>query len=250
MEGTGRALVQRVTAVVRAKQFLVFFAIGLYALDVSVPLLSARLRLDEPFLQLLQHAQGPLADAATRPGLPLLALFAADLLLRTWLRAGYLRSLTGAFHFGAASGGQYVRLLALLALLDAAAAGAIWATKLGGGQTIVVVALVGLLALSLALAYADYAIVLSGAGPLRAIALSWRTVRLHFGPTVLLLLMVTLASGLATGLVASAASGSLAGALPLLLMQCVVVGGVAFVADVTLLVLYLATVESGQLTRR
>ena len=38
MDGTKTTLPQRVTAVLHAKQYVVFFSIGLYALDVAVPL--------------------------------------------------------------------------------------------------------------------------------------------------------------------------------------------------------------------
>ena len=41
MDSGRPTLPQRVTAVLHAKQFLVFFAIGLYALDFAVPIASA-----------------------------------------------------------------------------------------------------------------------------------------------------------------------------------------------------------------
>lgn len=62
MDGTKTTLPQRVTAVLHAKQYLVFFAIGLYTLDFAVPIASAWLYRHEPLAELLRTTWGPLAN--------------------------------------------------------------------------------------------------------------------------------------------------------------------------------------------
>jgi hypothetical protein len=95
--------------------------------------------------------------------------------------------------------------------------------------------------------YTDYIIVIADVGPLRAVALSWRTVRAALIPSVVVLLAVTLLGNAATVLLDENVTGSLARALPMLLVQCVLMGGVVFVADVVLVTLYLSAVEKGLL---
>src|SRR5450759_5520465 len=97
MDGTRPTLPQRVTAVLHAKQYLVFFAIGLYALDFAVPIASAWLYRREPLAELLRNTWGPLADAVAARSAVIAAFFVVYLLVGTWLRAGYIRSLGGPF---------------------------------------------------------------------------------------------------------------------------------------------------------
>src|SRR5665647_2438250 len=73
MDGTRPTLPQRVTAVLHAKQYLVFFAIGLYALDFAVPIASAWLYRREPPAELLRNTWGPLADAVAARSRPFVA---------------------------------------------------------------------------------------------------------------------------------------------------------------------------------
>ena len=84
-------------------------------------------------------------------------------------------------------------------------------------------------------------------GPLRAVALSWRTVRATLVPSGLILLIVTLLANAAASLLDENFTVSLTRALPMMVVQCVIMGGVVFVADVVLVVLYLTAVESGTL---
>ena len=82
---------------------------------------------------------------------------------------------------------------------------------------------------------------------LRAVALSGRTLRATLVPSALILLAVTLLGNAATSLLDENVTGSLARAAPMMLMQCVLMGGVVFVADVVLVVLYLNAAETGRL---
>ena len=48
MDGTRLTLPQRVTAILQARQYVVFFAIGLYTFDFGVPIATAWLYRHEP----------------------------------------------------------------------------------------------------------------------------------------------------------------------------------------------------------
>jgi hypothetical protein len=248
MDGTKTTLPQRVTAVLHAKQYLVFFAIGLYTLDLAVPLASAWLYRHEPFADLLRNTWGPLADAVAARSVLIAAFFVVYLLVGTWLRAGYIRSLVGPFHLRPADRRQFLRLLVLELALEVVGALAAGAIVLAGDDLLVANAVVlGLLAFYFVVLYTDYIIVIADVGPLRAVALSWRTVRAALIPSVVVLLAVTLLGNAATVLLDENVTGSLARALPMLLVQCVLMGGVVFVADVVLVTLYLSAVEKGLL---
>ena len=248
MDGTRPTLPQRVTAVLHAKQYLVFFAIGLYVLDLAVPITSAWLYRRGPLAELLRNTWGPLADAFAARSLLILALFIVYMLARTWLRAGYIRSLVGPFHLRPTDRRQFLRLAVLELALEVVAALAAGALVLAGDDLLLTSAVVlGLLAFYFVVLYADYIIVIADVGPLRAVALSWRTVMATLVPSGLILLAVTLLGNAATGLLDENVTVSLARALPMMLVQCVIMGGVVFVADVVLVVLYLDAAETGRL---
>jgi hypothetical protein len=248
MEDTGQTLRRRVTATLRARQYVVFFSIILFSLDLAVPLVSAWLYRGEPLAELLRHTWGPLADAIAARSLAIAAIFVVFVLLKTWLRAGYIRSLTGPFHPGAADRRQFFRLLGLELILQALAAVAVAVAVVAGDNLALAGAVViGLLAIYLAIIYADYIIVLADVGPLRAIALSWRTVRSAFLLSALVLITVTLLADATSGLVDDKAAGGLAQAAPMLLVQCVLMGAVLFAADVALVSVYLDAAEHGRL---
>ena len=251
MDGTKTTLPQRVTAVLHAKQYLVFFAIGLYVLDFAVPIASAWLYRHEPFAELLRNTRGPLADAVAARSAAIGAFFIVYLLVGAWLRAGYIRSLVGPFHLRPSDRRQFLRLLALELALEVVGALTAGAIVLAGTDALLANAVVlVLLALYFVVLYADYIIVIADVGPLRAVALSWRTVRATPVPSAVVLLAVTLLNMAATGLLDENVTGSLARALPMMLVQCVIMGGVVFVADVVLVVLYLNAAESGRLKPR
>jgi hypothetical protein len=251
MDGTKTTLPQRVTAVLHAKQYLVFFAIGLYVLDFAVPIASAWLYRHEPLAELLRNTWGPLADAVAARSVLIAALFVVYLLVGAGLRAGYIRSLVGPFHLRPADRRQFLRLLVLELALEVVGALAAGAIVLAGDDLLLANAVVlALLAFYFLVLYADYIIVIADVGPLRAVALSWRTVRATPVPSAVVLLAVTLLSNAAVGLLDEKVTGSLARALPMMLVQCVIMGGVVFVADVVLVVLYLNAAESGRLKPR
>ena len=251
MDRTSHTLPQRVTAVLHAKQYIAFFAIGLFALDFAVPIASAWLYRHEPLAELLRNTWGPLADAVAARSALIAALFIVYLLVGTWLRAGYIRSLVGAFHLRPADRRQFLRLLALELALKVVGALAAGALVLAGDDPLPAGAVVlGLLAFNFVVLYADYIIVIADVGPLRAVALSWRTVRATPAPSAMVFLAVTLLGYAAAGLVDENVTGSVARAMPMMLVQCVILGGVVFVADVVLVVLYLDAEDTGRLKPR
>ena len=251
MAATRSTLPQRVTAVLHARQYVVFFAIALYALDFAVPLVSAWLYRHGSLTELLTDSRGPLADAIGARSVLIGALFVAYALVTSWLRAGYIRSLVGPFHLRPAGARQFLRLFVFTLALEIVGAAAAGAIVLAGPDALLanVTVLVLLLVYFLVL-YADYIIVIADVGPVRAILLSARTVRARLLPSVTVLLVVTLLGSAATSLLNESVTGSLARALPMMLVQCVLMGGVVFIADVVLVVLYLTTVESGRLEPR
>lgn len=247
MESAGPSLPQRVTAVVNAKQYLVFFAVALYSLQTVVPLGSAWLYRHGPVADLLGHDWGPLADALAARSAVIGLLFVFYLVFLTWLRAGYIRSLVGRFHLRPRDGRQFASLLAFEFLLEVVGALAAGGVMLAGDSGAALNGLlVCLLFVNLALLYADYVIVISDTGPLRAIALSWRTVRANLPLSVLVVFVVATVQVLAAGLLNERVTGSLAAAAPMILLRCVLMGVVVFVTDVVLVVVYATSLESGR----
>ena len=251
MDRTKTTLPQRVTAVLHAKQYVVFFSIGLYALDVAVPILSAWMYRRGGVQELLDNTWGPLADAVAARSALIAALFVAYLLAMTWLRAGYIRSLVGPFHLRPASRRQFLSLLGFELILEGVGAlgvgGIVWAGQDALAANLVVL---GLLAFYFVVLYADYIIVIAGTGPVRSIQMSWRTVRVTLVPSAAILLAVTVLGDLASGLLSDSVTGTFVRALPMLLVQCVLMGVVVFAADVVLVVLYMNAIETVKLTPR
>ena len=248
MDRTSHTLPQRVTAVLHARQYIVFFAIGMYTLDLAVALGAAWLYRREPLAELLRSG-GPLADAVAARSVLIAAVFIVYLLISTWLRAGYIRSLVGPLHLRPADRRQFLRLLALQLALEVVGALVAGAVVLAGDDPLPVNAVfLVLLAFNFVVLYADYIIVIGDVGPLRAVALSWRTVKATLVPSALVLLTVSLVGIYATQLLDENVTGSVARALPMMLVQCVIMGSVLFVADVVLVVLYLDAAETGRLT--
>jgi hypothetical protein len=251
MDGTRPTLPQRVTAILHARQYVVFFAIGLYTFDFGVPIATAWLYRHESLTELLRTTHGPLADAVAARSAVIAAFFLVYLFVSTWLRAGYIRSLVGPFHLRPASRRQFLRLLALELALEVVGALAAGGLVLVGDDALLANAvLLGLLAFYFVVLYADYIIVLADVGPLRAIVLSGRTVRAMLIPSALILLGMTLLGGAAASLLDERVTGSLARALPMMLVQCMIMGSVVFLADVVLVVLYLNAAETGLLKPR
>jgi len=241
------ALPQRIVGLLRAKEFLVFYAIGLAALDLCVPLATGWLRAHRSLPDLAQAQNSVAGDAVAGHGPAVVALAVGYLLVSAWFTAGYLRSLLGRLHWGPRDGLQFRRLLAyvvLFALLDwGLTAGAVAA---GDNPTALQALLVLQVAVNVPLLYAGYAIVASNVGLLRAIARSLRT----FAANAIVSLLVLLAlfeAVIVLGVVAPPTAGSASGVLPALLIHVLVWGSVSFLADVVLLCVYIDTVERGTL---
>ena len=245
MTGEGPTFLQRVTAVLRTRQYVVFFAIALYTFDVAVPLLTAWLYRGGAYSHVLQNTNGPLADAVAARSLVLAAICVAYFLAQSWLRCGYIRSLLGPLHLGASSRKQFASMLGLTVLQAGFAAASVGVVLLSdqAALPILLVVLAGF-AFYLVVAYADYIIVLDDVGTFSAIARSLRTVRAVFLPTALLMMTITLVGWEANDLLVRHASGGLAGALPLLLMRCMAIGGLAFLLYVVLVMIYVTVSEA------
>ena len=249
MDATRHTLPQRVTAVLHAKQYLVFFAIGLYTLDFAVPLGSAWLYRRGPLAELLRQ-WGPLADAVAARSALIAAVFVAYLLRETWLRAGYIRSLVGPFHCvpptaasfcgcspSAGSWRSSARSPPAPSCSPATTRCRPTSSSLGSAR----------LLLRRALRRLHHRASATwgrcGRSPFRG-----ARCRPRFVPSALILLVVTCVGSSPRGLLDESVTGSLARALPMMLVQCVIMGGVIFVADVVLVVLYLNAAETGRLT--
>ena len=241
------ALPQRIVALLRAKEFLVFYAIGLAALDLCVPLATGWLRDHRSLPDLAQTQNSAIGDAVAGHGPAVIALTAVYLLLSAWFSAGYLRSLLGKLHWGPRDGLQYRRMLAfvtLLALLDwGLSAGAAAA---GDNLTALQALLVLQVAVNVPLLYANYAIVASNVGLVRAIARSLRTFAAN-AVVSLLVLLALFEVVLVLGVIAPPTADTASGVLPALLIHTLAWGSVSFLADVVLLSVYVDTVERGTL---
>ena len=242
MQGAQQTTARRAVAVLKARQHLVAFAIALYALDSAAPLAAAWTVRHRPFATLLDQALTPLAEAVARVSVTAAALSVLHLVLTTWLRAGYLRSLAGSLHLGPRDARQFGRLLGLQLLIAIVGAAAAGIATLRGGEDPAIAALlaVTLVPMTLAVLYADFAIVLGDDGPVAGIVASLRIVRRHLALSVTVTISVILAAGASAQLLTQESTGSLARALPVLVIQCVVMGAVTFVADVVLLVVFQA----------
>ncbi len=242
MDATGPTTFQRVAAVLRAKQHMVFFAISLSVFTTAVPLIVSWARDDAPFAGLLDRSPAVLYDAAQSRALWLAAAVALYLLVFTWFRAGYLRSLVGRFHLRPQDGAQFLRLLALEIAVETLGALSVWSASGGVGTVAAVVGLALFLA-NLALLYADYAIVISALGPVRAVSASLTCLRRNPGLSFAVVLAAVLFQWGAFSLLHLLATGSLARSLPVLVVYVVLLGVATFVADVILIVVYLKTTE-------
>lgn len=244
MDDAGPTLPQRVVATLHARQYVAFYGIALYALDSAAPILAAWLYRHRAIADLLADSRSILANAVAGRSLAIAGLFVVYLAVSTWLRAGYIRSLAGPLRLRPRDARQFGRLLALYLALAVLGALGTWA-MVAAGQDLVVVDLVylSLLVLYVVVLYADYAIVVSDIGPLSGIIASLRTLRANVAASVAVLLIVTMIEQAGARLVLDGVTGGLAQALPLLVVECVVVGTVVFAADLTLVVIYQVTLE-------
>jgi hypothetical protein len=259
MHDTRRTLLPRVGAILRAKQYVVFFAIALYALDYAAPRVTGRLRHGGSLADVLSRLGSPFVDAFAGRSLLIAGVAIGVAAVTAFFRAGYIRSIVGRFHVGARDGRQFRRLFGLqLAIQAVLAVSVVLGDRLptepsGLDLTSTFAALAGTLlivAVSLVIAYADYAIVVSDLGLRAGLVRSWRVFRLNPLVTMLAFLAVTLLGGLVTALGSGRMTGWITGllqALPGMVVEVVLFGLVLFVADVVLIVVYLETMESGRL---
>jgi hypothetical protein len=255
MHDTWPTLLPRVSAILRAKQYVVFFAIALYALDFTAPLASAWLRRGGSLADTLENVGSPFVDAGAGRSLAIGVLALAVTAVTAFFRAGYIRSIIGRFHPGPRDARQFWRLLGLQLVIEVVVVGTVlvgdWLPADSSGlDTASALSLSAAMLLlvfgSLVIAYADYAIVITGMSPWRAMVRSWRVFRLNTLVTVLVFVAVTALGALGS----SAAAGLMTGlpqALPVAVIEVVLFGIVLFAADVVLIVVYLMTMESGRL---
>ncbi len=258
MHDTRRTLLPRVGAILRAKQYVVFFAIALYALDYAAPLVSGWLRHGGSLRHVLERLGSPFVDAVAGRSVAVAGLAVGVAAVTAFFRAGYIRSIIGRFHVAPRDAHQFARLFGLQLAIEAVVAVSVVlgdqlpADPSGLDWTSGLAAVAGTLltvGVSLVIAYADYAVVISEVSVWRGLARSWRVFRLNPLLTMLAFVTVTVLGGLVTALGSGWMTG-LPQALPGMVIEVVLFGLVLFAADVFLIVVYLETVESGRLKER
>jgi len=244
MEMNGQSLTGRIAHTLHAKQFLVFYAIGLFAVDFLAPLIAARLSDPRPFSEVLAETGSGLSVLLQGPSTAAVAVLATSLLALSWLRCGYIRSIVGRFHWSPAGGRQFLSMLGILLVTDVLQLGLVSLQRAIIEQAWAG-ALIALLQIgvSLFLLYADYAIVISDIDPITALYRSWQTVRVNLTASLLIIVAVTLVTMLITQLIDTQLDGALAEMAGLLVVRIVAIGAVAFVADVALIIVYIDTRE-------
>lgn len=245
------ALLQRIARLLRAKEFLVFYAIGLGLLDFGAPLATGWLFRHRSLATLLHAGNGVAGDAAAGRRVAVIAVAVAYLLVSAFFTAGYLRSLLGRLHWGPRDARQFARLLALVTLVAAIlwGIGALAATtsdRLGSTGLLLVVFAVQTI-VSVPLLYAEYAIVASNVGVARALARSVQTFAANAFVSLLVLLSLFYAALLLWQLLPGD-SGSALALGPTVLIHVLVGGSVNFLADVVLLSVYIDSIERGRIS--
>lgn len=247
MDVTGPTLAQRAVAVLRAKQYLVFYAIPIHAMATAAALALSWLHDGGAIDEVLGRARAPLFDTVAAPGAAAIALAAGYLALFTWFRAGLIRSIVGRLHFRPQDAAQFWRLFALHLLIELVSAAGVWAVVARDEAVVAAAAGIAVFAFTFVVMYADYAIVVTGLDTPRAVARSWACVRANLALSALVVLLVTLVSSAVSAALGESLDGRLLQAAPLLLVAVVVMGLVTFVADVVLIVTYVHAIENGRL---
>ena len=244
MEMNRQTLSQRIFSTLRAKQQLVLFAIVLGTLDFCVPLFGAWLQRPRPLADLIAHSTSPLY-LLRAPSFGVVVLLAGYVALASWLRAGYIRSIIGTTHFSPQSGRQWASMAGLLVVtfgLSVATDVGLAGTSDAGSLTLVQVFE---LAVTFVLLYADYAIVIGGLDPMTAIRRSLTTASRTLFASLSVMLFFTLVGQLLSWLIDQRLTGSLIDMLLLLATRLIAFGGLAFVSDVALILIYIDAVERG-----
>jgi hypothetical protein len=244
MEMNRQTLGQRISATIRAKQHLVFFAFALGVLDFAAPLTAAWLGHHRPLADLIADGR-TLFETLTSPSAAAVGVIVGYLLLAAWLRSGYIRSIVGTLHLGPQNGLQFGSMFGLQLITY----GYYWASDAGqrasasSGFSLFVYA-ASLVVLFLLL-YADYAIVISGLDPLIAIRRSWTTGRNSLAVSVGVMMGFILVQVALQSLIDPRLTGSFADMVLLLAVRMLAFGGVAFLTDVILIVVYIDAIERG-----
>lgn len=249
MDATGPTLLRRALAVLQAKQYLVFYAIPLYAVVSLVPLALSWLHDGGSASDVVGRARAPLYDVAAEPSPAAIVILVAYLLLYSWFRGGYIRSIVGRFHLRPHDGGQFASLLGLQVFVETVSGLAVWAIAATDDAAVATVADLLLFAIFFVIMYADYAIVITGLDPIRAGARSWSCVGANLPISAAVAVAVRLIGTAAAVLVARLVSDGLGDALPILVIDVVVMGAVMFLSDVMLVIVYIHAVETGRLPR-
>ncbi|MGO8684309.1 MAG: hypothetical protein ACLQUT_06995 [Thermoleophilia bacterium] len=245
METPRPALTARIAAILRTKQFLVFYAIALYSFGVATALLSAWLRRHQALAAVLRAESSPLDDLVAAGGAALVLLVVVSTLLNAWFRCAYLSSLTGGRRFAPRNLAQFWAMTALMLGSD----GILTVLNLvpGGPSGLYgELALLAMLAVYLLTLYADYAIVIGNIGVVTALRRSWQSVRAHLLLSFTAVLVLTVVVNAIIVLLADLARDSLGEALALIVLQTFALGAFSFLVDVVLIAAYLEGVAAGK----
>jgi hypothetical protein len=249
MEMNRQTLGQRISATLQAKQQLVLFASALAVLDFAAPLFAAWLANHRPLAGTLSGGR-TLLETLTSPSAAVVGVVAGYLLLAAWLRSGYIRSIVGTLHLSPQNGLQFGSMLGLQIITYLF----YWLTNAGlraaGSSALALFVYLASLVVLFALLYADYAIVISGLDPLAAIRRSWVTGRQRPAISVGVMMGFTLVQVVLQSLIDPHLTGSFVHMLLLLTVHMLTFGGMTYVTDVVLIVVYIDAIERGVLPVR
>jgi hypothetical protein len=244
MEMNRQTLGQRISATLQAKQQLVLFASGLAVLDFAAPVLAVWLERHRPLAGIISDGR-TLLETLKSPSLAVVGVVAGYLLLAAWLRSGYIRSIVGTLHLSPQNGVQFGSMLALQLITYLY----YWVTnaalRAAGNSALALLVYLTSLVVLFALLYADYAIVISGLDPLTAIGRSWTTGRRRLSISVGVMVGFTLVQVVLQSLIDPHLTGSFVHMLLLLTMRMLAFGGMAYVTDVVLIMVYIDAIELG-----
>ncbi len=248
MEMNLQYLVGRISATLRAKQFLVFYAIAIYAVEMVTPLLTDWLSSGDPLSDVYRRSTTLLYQLLVSPDLLTATIVAVSLLLTTWFTAGYIRSIVGRLHFAPQNGSQFLSLLGLMLIIELVYLGidVLFRTVGTSEPSALLIDLLQLL-VAATLLYPDYAIIISGGDPFSAIVKSLRTLRANVPFSLVILAVVVILVRLVAALIDPAIDGGLRDMIGLLVVRTIAIGAVTFVADVALVMVYIDAVERGAL---
>jgi len=244
------ALIQRIGRLLHAKEFLVFFAIGLGVLDFAAPLATGWLFRHRSLTALLATGNSVVGDAAAGRRVAIVAVALVYLLVSAFFTAGYLRSLLGKLHWGPRDARQFSRIFVLLALVAAISWGIAALESAANGRlndtALLLLAFVVQTVIYVPLLYAEYAIVVSNVGLVRALVRSVQTFTAN-GFVSLLVLFSLFEISLLLWQLLPGGSGDALTLGPTILIHVLVWGSVSFLSDVVLLSVYIDSIERGTL---